>query len=102
MVPFRTPFTKSRDWRSYADASHLSRLKKPPQLPNDAPQSVSEYRYVAGSEPRHKNTAVLLPLPSRTSLPSQLDSSIMRILRPFSACDPKNGFAIQDHRASLA
>lgn len=91
------PLHSERGIRSYATTSQRPRLKNPPQLPNVVPQSETAYQYTLLRPLRCRNTAVLLPSPSRASLVSQFDIKITRMRSPFSSCVPRNGLCAQLH-----
>src|SRR6266404_1350329 len=88
--------TKLNVCARYPFQSHRARPKNPPAFPNEAPQSVTAYQGEESAEPM-RMISLLLPFsPSRASLVSQFEVSMMRILSPPSSRVPTNGFSTHD------
>src|SRR5687767_8764464 len=94
--PFLTPSTTFGLFFANPSQSHFSRLKTPPHLPIEPPQSVTMYRASSPDDPRISWIAVFEPRStSRTSLLSQFEVSIITTLSPASSLVPTNGLLSQ-------
>src|SRR5689334_8846873 len=102
MPPSALRLTKEEVCSAKPFASHLLRPATLPHLPMDPPQSATKYKYRGPLAPCvGKIASVESRTLSRASLLSQSEISIMRILRPLSWGEPRNGLFTQDHPTSL-